>query len=909
LSIFVNYRFYSYILCIAAKVENGIILSVTVKRRNGMNSLFLRISLIFILLLYSANFSVLNNSIAYAETDTSNQVEEQISQEEELVEQGDSQAPLDSETTTEENEDSQAPLDSETTTEENEDSQTPLDSETTTEENEDSQTPLDSETITEENKDSEGSAPSDTENIQQEESSSAVSLSASSSFTPDMKYFKVVIDEVPIYMNKDGKLFVVGTLLKNQEYIRIKDEGNWHKITYGTGDAYVWKGATVPSNGDSIHNVNNLAPSHSTFVTVTEAVVYDNSSGQLVPFAKIAEGVAYPIVKDAGNWYAIDVSGRIGYVHKSAVKREFSTNDRYFKVKIDNVVVYDNSSGKLMPVGLLLKGQEFIRVKDFGNWHQIRYGKGYGYVWKEATEPSDGKTIKNYNALPITKKNFTTLDEVTVYDNSTGALVPFAKISKGVTYPIVKEYGNWYAIDVSGRIGYVYHSFVQRNFSEDDRYFKVLQDNVAIYNNSSGKLVAVGKLYKGQEYPRMKDAGNWHQIKYGNGYGYVWKGATEPSTGGTIHNAALRANLKTMFKAKADTVVYDNSSGQLVPFAMILKDFTYPIAKNFGNWYEINISGRKGYVHKSGVTALVSDIVNPRQVYSYYEMEIDIQSLEVMYPDLIQSTVIGKSVDGRNIYAVKLGSGKNEVMINASHHAREHMTTNLVMEMLDEYAEAYHYGKAVDGYNVRELLTKTTFWFVPMVNPDGVMLVQQGAKSAKNPDYVLKLNNYNPDFSAWKANIRGVDLNRQYPAHWDTICCNPGKPGPKNFKGYKPLSEPEAIAMYQFTKAHSFKAAFAYHSSGEILYWYFHQKGERYNRDLSIAKKIGQKTGYQLVEPKPNPSGGGFTDWFILDIQNPGFTPEISPYVYEQPVPIKYFDRIWYQNYSVPLMVANMISW
>jgi SH3-like domain-containing protein len=769
---------------------------------------------------------------------------------------------------------------------------------------------LSQETSQEANVNQEGEHSSANTNVKvQQASPSQVTSQTSPSFTPDMIYFKVVQDRVPIYVNENGERLIVGTLLKNQEYIRVKDEGNWHKIKYSTGYAYVWKGATVPSNGNSIKNKNNLAISNSTFVTLKDTVVYDNSSGQLVPFANIAKGVKYPIIKEAGNWYAVDVSGRIGYVHKSNVIREFTANDRYFKVTADHIIVYDNSSGQLVPVGVLLKGQEYIRVKEVGNWHQIKYGKGYGYVWKAATEPSNGSSIKNINQLPITKKNFTTLEEVVVYDNSSGQLVPFAKISKDVTYPIIREYGNWYAIDVSGRIGYVHRNLVKRNFSEEDHYFKVLQDNVVIYDNSSGKLVPVGKLLKGQEYVRVKDAGNWHQMKFGNGYGYVWKAATEPSTGVTIHKPSTKSNSKAQFKTTTEAVIYDNSSGQLVPFAKIHQNVTYPIVQNFGNWYEINISGRVGYIHKSAVTPIISDVVNPRQVYSYYQMELDIRSLEAMYPELIKSSVIGKSVDGRNIYAVRLGFGRNEVLINASHHAREHITTNLVMEMVDEYAEAYYYKKLIDGYNVRDVLAKTTFWFVPMVNPDGVTLVQQGHKSAKNPDYVLKLNNNNPDFSAWKANIRGVDLNRQYPAHWDTIRNNPGKPGPKNFKGYKPLSEPEAIAMYQFAKNHVFKASLSYHSSGELIYWYFHQTGDRYYRDLNIAKKLSQKTGYRLVDPTPNPSGGGFNDWFLLNIQNPGFTPEVAPYVFEQPVPLKYFDRIWLQNYSVPFILASMITW
>jgi g-D-glutamyl-meso-diaminopimelate peptidase len=192
-----------------------------------------------------------------------------------------------------------------------------------------------------------------------------------------------------------------------------------------------------------------------------------------------------------------------------------------------------------------------------------------------------------------------------------------------------------------------------------------------------------------------------------------------------------------------------------------------------------------------------------------------------------------------------------------------------------------------------------------MVNPDGVTLVQKGHTSAKNPSYVLKLNGGKTDFSSWKANIRGVDLNRQYPADWANIRFNTGKPSPQNYKGAKPLSEPEALVLYRFTLQHRFKNATAYHSSGEILYWHFHQDANRMTRDLSLANKIKHKTGYSLVKPTPFPSGGGYTDWFIQNQKQPGFTPEISPYAGARPVPLGNYDRIWNQNYSIGLLLAS----
>ncbi|KAA0548346.1 hypothetical protein FZW96_07160 [Bacillus sp. BGMRC 2118] len=306
--------------------------------------------------------------------------------------------------------------------------------------------------------------------------------------------------------------------------------------------------------------------------------------------------------------------------------------------------------------------------------------------------------------------------------------------------------------------------------------------------------------------------------------------------------------------------------------------------------------------------AWIPDIVNPRKTYTYDQMMYDISRLKSTYPDFVHTEVIGQSVDGRSITAVRLGKGSSEVFFNGSHHAREHITTNLLMEMMDQYASSYADGVSFAGYNTTHILNNSSIWFVPMVNPDGVTLVQKGATSAKNPAYVMLLNGNSADFSSWKANIRGVDLNRQYPADWNSIVNDTGHPSPMNFKGYSPLSEPEVIALYNFTKKHSFKTTVSYHSSGEILYWYYKQTGANYNRDYSLAVQYGNMTGYSLVQPTTNISGGGYKDWFIQETGLPAFTPEVSPYTGGQPVPIANFDTIWNQNKKAGLWLADEAS-
>ena len=59
----------------------------------------------------------------------------------------------------------------------------------------------------------------------------------------------------------------------------------------------------------------------------------------------------------------------------------------------------------------------------------------------------------------------------------------------------------------------------------------------------------------------------------------------------------------------------------------------------------------------------------------------------------------------------------------------------------------------------------------------------------------------------WKANILGTDLNLQFPAGWKNAkeikyAQGFNKPAPRDFVGLEPLSEPESLAIYNFTLIH-----------------------------------------------------------------------------------------------------------
>jgi g-D-glutamyl-meso-diaminopimelate peptidase len=309
------------------------------------------------------------------------------------------------------------------------------------------------------------------------------------------------------------------------------------------------------------------------------------------------------------------------------------------------------------------------------------------------------------------------------------------------------------------------------------------------------------------------------------------------------------------------------------------------------------------------LTSPIHATVNPRQVYTYEEMTRDIKLLQEQYPEAMSYHSIGKTDYGRDIWAVKIGRGETSILINSSHHAREWLTTNLVMEMLDIYLMFDQKNYQLEGRYVKDLFDRVSIWFIPMVNPDGVTLQQSGLSAFPTKDHqkLIQMNKGSRDFTRWKANAKGIDLNLQYPAEWPSIIHRVHVPQYKNYKGKAPLVTPETKALVAFTDEIKPALSLAYHSSGEIIFWHFKQSNKDTTRDEQFAKLTSQLTGYSLVKPRINPSGGGFTDWFIQKHKRPGLTIEISPYVGERHVPVSSFNKIWNENKSVPLALMDRL--
>jgi g-D-glutamyl-meso-diaminopimelate peptidase len=299
------------------------------------------------------------------------------------------------------------------------------------------------------------------------------------------------------------------------------------------------------------------------------------------------------------------------------------------------------------------------------------------------------------------------------------------------------------------------------------------------------------------------------------------------------------------------------------------------------------------------------DVVDTNLDYTYEIMARDIQGLQNRYP-FIEVGIAGKSVLGKNLYTLKLGSGPTEVFYNGAHHALEWITSPLLMKFTENFAKAYMKSYKLRGYDLKDIWKQNTIYIMPMVNPDGVDLVINGLQK-DNPVYeqLIAWNKGRMNFgSVWEANIKGVDLNHNYDAAWElSKQAEPAYgvygPGPTRYSGPYPQSEPETKTVVQFTENHNFKLVIAYHSQGEVIYWTYQNKTPP--EAEGIARLFSQVSGYTMAEPTGITSFAGYKDWFIDKFQKPGFTIEVGSG--ENPLPISQFPKIYRDNEEI-LLVA-----
>ncbi len=247
------------------------------------------------------------------------------------------------------------------------------------------------------------------------------------------------------------------------------------------------------------------------------------------------------------------------------------------------------------------------------------------------------------------------------------------------------------------------------------------------------------------------------------------------------------------------------------------------------------------------------------------EIEDIITGFASNYPHLTEKVSLGKSLEGRDIWAIKISDNAelNELdeptlLFNSMHHAREVMTPEVSIDIIEYLLTNYELDSKVKNW-----VDLNQIWVIPMFNVDG------------------NVKMWNHD-KWWRKNVRGgygVDLNRNYPTGWNKCNGSSGRKTSQTYRGPSPASEPETKVMMDFIEKTRPVFDISYHAYSELVIYPFGCDGER-TPTKTVVEKIGIEIATKL-EYKPGTAwdllysvDGGDIDWMYDAFQ-------VIPYVIE----------------------------
>ena len=203
--------------------------------------------------------------------------------------------------------------------------------------------------------------------------------------------------------------------------------------------------------------------------------------------------------------------------------------------------------------------------------------------------------------------------------------------------------------------------------------------------------------------------------------------------------------------------------------------------------------------------------------HSYTEITAETAAVAAAHPDIAQRFSIGKSYQGRELWAMKISDNvatdenEPEVLFDGSHHADEHMAAEMTLRIM-------HW--LVDGYGsdtrITNIVNSREVWIVFLVNPDGAEYDISGGR-----------------FHLWRKNRQptpgtgyvGTDLNRNYSYRWGGGGNTSSKPNAITYRGPSAFSAPETRAMRDFLASRvvdgkqQIRAGITFHEYGRLVMW------------------------------------------------------------------------------------------
>ena len=235
-------------------------------------------------------------------------------------------------------------------------------------------------------------------------------------------------------------------------------------------------------------------------------------------------------------------------------------------------------------------------------------------------------------------------------------------------------------------------------------------------------------------------------------------------------------------------------------------------------------------------------------------------ALRTEYPRL-QVFSAGRSAGGRNIPVLALGKARGAPLFAGGLHGDQWLTVLLLIRFMELLLDSLRRGVPLAGMDPEVFGREGRLVVAPCLNPDGLELYARGPGAGGQGSGLVR-SLWRQEIP-WRANLRGVDLDRNFDAGWKSF----GRPGPEGSGGSHPFSEAESRAAANLCLGLEIRSLYLFRRGGEELLC--RSGGQAPRRAGVMAQVLGSACG---CRPAPDrPAQGSFSDWFIRRTGNPAF--------------------------------------
>jgi len=258
-------------------------------------------------------------------------------------------------------------------------------------------------------------------------------------------------------------------------------------------------------------------------------------------------------------------------------------------------------------------------------------------------------------------------------------------------------------------------------------------------------------------------------------------------------------------------------------------------------------------------------------------LEQDLRRLAEENPEIAELQQIGRSVEGRPLWALRIGERRGsarKVAFFGCHHAREWISVEV------PYRLAEHLLDESSSDPVQGWLQQGEVWVAPMVNPDG-------HEHTRTTNRLWRKNRRrNPGGSI------GVDPNRNYGYMWGTLDISTSSrvPSDETYIGPRAFSEPEVRAVRDLVGRELFRGVLSYHSYSQLIlfpwgYTFEPVEDEADRSEMSglaedmerLIREVHGETYTAQQSSQLYLTAGDTTDWTYGVYDVPSFTIELRP--------------------------------